>query len=139
MTEPMLWWTVAGILVVCELLSGTFYLLMLAIGATAGAIAAQLGASQAWQIVIAAGSGASAITLWHLRRQRNTAPADSTDQNQHFDIGETVQVPSWNAQGEVRVLHRGTHWSAICADSTPTPGLHRIIELKGSRLVLAKV
>ena len=140
MTEPMLWWIIAGFLVVSELLTGTFYLLMLALGATAGAMAAHAGVPQTWQIAIAAGVGASAITLWHLRCLRNAASSDSSsmDPNQHFDIGETVQVSSWNAKGEARVQHRGTQWPAVCADSAPQTGTHRIIEIKGSRLVLTK-
>ena len=45
MNESTIWWLIAGSLVGIELMTGTFYLLMLAIGATAGAIAAhaQLG------------------------------------------------------------------------------------------------
>jgi membrane protein implicated in regulation of membrane protease activity len=141
MTEPMLWWITAGLLVVSELLTGTFYLLMLALGATAGAMAAYAGVNQTWQIVIAALVGVAAITLWHLRRLRHTPPSDndSMDPNQHFDIGETVQVTSWNAQGEARVQYRGTQWPAICADRIPHHGPHRIVEIKGSRLVLSKI
>ena len=36
-SAPTLWWVLAGVLVVAELLSGTFYLLMIALGAAAGA------------------------------------------------------------------------------------------------------
>ena len=32
MSEPTLWWLVTGAIVAAELLTGTFYLLMLAIG-----------------------------------------------------------------------------------------------------------
>ena len=38
-----LWWLATGVVVIVELLSGTFYLLMLAIGLAAGAVAAHLG------------------------------------------------------------------------------------------------
>ena len=34
------WWIVAGVLVAAELATGTFYLLMVAIGCAAGALAA---------------------------------------------------------------------------------------------------
>jgi len=40
MNESTIWWLIAGSLVGIELMTGTFYLLMLAIGASAGAIAA---------------------------------------------------------------------------------------------------
>ena len=42
MNESTIWWLIAGSLVGIELMTGTFYLLMLAIGASAGAIAAKI-------------------------------------------------------------------------------------------------
>ena len=45
MTDWMSWLVVAGILVIAELFTGTFYLLMIAIGLSAGALAALAGAS----------------------------------------------------------------------------------------------
>ena len=38
-----LWWLMAGVAVAIELLTGTFYLLMLAIGSAAGAVVAHTG------------------------------------------------------------------------------------------------
>ena len=40
MSHATIWWILTGSLVIAELLTGTFYLLMLAIGAAAGAMAA---------------------------------------------------------------------------------------------------
>ena len=40
------WWIAVGLLVAAEMFTGTFYLLMLAIGMTAGAVAAHLRLSQ---------------------------------------------------------------------------------------------
>ena len=57
MDDPTLWWLVAGGLIVTELLTGTFYLLMLSLGAVAAALAAYVGVSVAWQIVTAAAVG----------------------------------------------------------------------------------
>ena len=54
MAESTLWWLLTGTAVGVELLTGTFYLLMLAIGLAAAAIAAHLGASFTVQIVVAA-------------------------------------------------------------------------------------
>ena len=42
MAESTLWWLLAGGIVAAELLTGTFYLLMLALGVAAAAIAAHL-------------------------------------------------------------------------------------------------
>ncbi|HNJ45700.1 MAG TPA: NfeD family protein, partial [Ottowia sp.] len=51
MADSTVWWIAAGLLVAAELLTGTFYLLMLAIGAAAGALAAHAGLSLSAQLV----------------------------------------------------------------------------------------
>ena len=56
-----LWWLMAGVTVAIELLSGTFYLLMLAIGMAAGAVAAHMGLGLTMQIVTCAVVGASTV------------------------------------------------------------------------------
>ena len=58
MNDTSIWWLVTGALVAAELLSGTFYLLMLAIGAAAAALSAHLGLGLNGQIVTAALVGA---------------------------------------------------------------------------------
>mgnify|MGYP002137430483 CR=1 FL=1 len=137
MDNPTLWWLIAGGLVVAELLSGTFYLLMLSLGAVAAALTAYAGASVTWQIVTAAAVGGAAAVLWHLKKPLNN---DAQDSNVHLDIGETVSVEAWDAQGHTQVKHRGAQWTAVwTASQAPEPGLHRIVEITGSRLVLEKI
>ncbi|MGQ9723753.1 MAG: NfeD family protein [Tepidimonas sp.] len=48
MADSTLWWVLTGVAVVAELLSGTFFLLMLAVGGAAGAIAAHAVQITAW-------------------------------------------------------------------------------------------
>src|SRR5664279_2492804 len=62
------WWVAAGIAVAAELGTGTFYLLMIALGLAAGAVAAQLGSAPAYQLLAAAAIGGGATALWHWRR-----------------------------------------------------------------------
>src|SRR6478735_10058836 len=54
MADSTVWWLLAGTAVAVELVTGTFYLLMLGIGLAAGAIAAHLGAGIAVQLVVGA-------------------------------------------------------------------------------------
>src|SRR5688500_16392511 len=61
MAEPTVWWLLAGAAVAVELATGTFYLLMLALGMAAAAIAAHLGASIPLQLVTAAVVGGGAV------------------------------------------------------------------------------
>jgi membrane protein implicated in regulation of membrane protease activity len=129
MSEPTLWWLLAGALVAFELLSGTFYLLMLAPGAVAAALAAHTGLSLTTQIV-----------AWHWKRMRhNHEPPAQANANVNLDIGETVQIAAWNADGTASVQYRGAHWTAIHRTGViPTPGAHRVAEMAGSRLLVDK-
>ena len=63
-----------------ELMSGTFYLLMLAIGALAAALAAHLGAGLTTQLVTAAVVGGLAVVLWRQKAcvARRKAPPSCT-------------------------------------------------------------
>ena len=137
MDNPTLWLTIAGVLVMAELLTGTFYLLMLSLGATAAALTAYADGTLTWQIVSAAIVGGGAAVLWHLKKPLSN---DAQDSNVHLDIGETVSVETWDTQGHAQVKHRGAQWTAVCAaNATPEPGLHRISEMQGNRLVLKKI
>lgn len=137
--SPTLWWVAAGVLVAAELATGTFYLLMLALGAAAGAVAAHLGFAAALQIVTAAAVGGFTTAAWHWQRRRQPAPAPAAaNRDVNLDIGERVQVAAWNADGSARVQYRGAAWSARYAGpDAPRPGEHYIIAVEGSRLVLA--
>lgn len=137
MNDTNIWWLVTGGLVVAELMTGTFYLLMLAIGAAAAALAAHLGMDVTTQLVTAALVGGAAVVLWRRRSLRREA---QTPTELHLDIGETVEVDQWDAHGTAQVKHRGANWTAVCtAAQTPSPGTHRIQAIQGSRLVLEKI
>ena len=62
------WWVAAGVAVAVELATGTFYLLMIALGLAGAAVAAMLGLGLTAQIVSAALIGGGATALWHRRR-----------------------------------------------------------------------
>jgi len=139
-TAPTLWWLVAGALVAAELATGTFYLLMLALGAAAAAMASHLGLGLTAQLVIGAIVGGGAVAAWHLRRQGPAAPADaSTNRDINLDIGSTVHVPEWRADGTARVSYRGAPWDVKWAGSGPAaPGDHLIHAVEGNRLMLVR-
>ncbi len=141
MAFSTVWWLVTGGLIAVELLTGTFYLLMLSLGAAAAALAAHADMTLTWQLVIGAVVGALAVTLWHFKNSRaQTHNEDSRDANIHLDLGEIVQVKEWDAEGLALVKHRGAQWTALLAPGqTPTTGAHRIVEIQGSRLVIEKI
>ena len=135
------WWVVAGGLVAVELATGTFYLLMLALGAAAAAIAAHSGAGLSGQLVVAAVVGGGAVAAWRLRRQRQpAAPRAEANRDINLDIGTRVQVSAWSPDGTARVAHRGATWSARHSGSgAPQPGSHVIVAVNGSELMLQRV
>ena len=135
------WWLVAGLLVLGELFVGSFYLLMLALGGVAGAVAAHLGAGYPAQLVTAALVGAGTTALWHFSRARapRSAPVES-NRDANLDIGQRVQVEAWDATGSARVQYRGSGWTAQYGGSgTPAPGLHVIVAVQGNRLIVEAV
>lgn len=141
MAESTLWWLATGGLVVAELLTGTFYLLMLALGFALAAVAAHLGWSLPQQLVVAAVVGGAAVVGWHMRQKKRRVqePPAQANSNVNLDIGETVLVDAWNPDGTADVHYRGARWTAIHRQGvSPSPGLHRVAELVGNRLLVDK-
>ncbi len=142
MADTTLWWLAAGILVAAELVTGTFYLLMLALGLAAGAVAAHLGLGGALQVVAAALIGGGAVLAWHLlrRRPQDAAPA-SANPDVNLDVGETVHIAAWGPDGTASVKYRGAQWTALPApgQSAGSSGAHRIVEVRGSQLLVTKI
>ena len=141
MAETTIWWLLAGTAVAVELLTGTFYLLMLATGLAAAALAAHAGLSAPSQSVVAAVVGGGAVVGWHLLRRRR--PPDlpaAANRDVNLDIGETVQVTRWQPDGTTQVKYRGALWTALPAPGAiPVAGAHRIREVVGSRLVIEQL
>jgi membrane protein implicated in regulation of membrane protease activity len=141
MAESTVWWLLAGTAVAIELATGTFYLLMLAFGMAAGAFAAPPGGPVAAQLIPAALVGAGAVGAWHLqRRKRPPEPAASANRDVNLDIGETVQVDAWNADGTASIKYRGANWTVVAASGVVHgTGPHRVREVVGNRLVVEKI
>ena len=138
MADWMHWLIAAGIVVILELFTGTFYLLMIAIGLAAGALAALAGAAMAMQTLAAAVVGVLATLL--LRRSRYGRPQrrdPAFDAAINIDVGQTVNVPAWQ-DGMARVMYRGALWDVeLVPGATAAPGLYTIREVRGSRLIVA--
>jgi membrane protein implicated in regulation of membrane protease activity len=138
--ELWLVWLVAGFaLVIAELLTGTFYLLVIAVGAFAGAVVAWTGANLVVQAVlgsIVAVGGALGVHHWHSRRR----PGDTANDN-FLDRGQPVVLEGWaNESARIaRVKYRGTTWDArLAAGDRPAPGSTLYIQAQdGNTLVVA--
>jgi membrane protein implicated in regulation of membrane protease activity len=108
--DPALLWAVIGlVLVIVELLTGTFYLLMLGIAAFGAAGTAWLGYDFAVQVIVAAvvaGVGCYAV---HVYREKSKA-----EQMPPIDAGMPASFESWTDAGArlARVRYRGASWDA---------------------------
>lgn len=108
--EAWLAWGVLGlVLVIAELLSGTFYLVMLGIAAFGAAAAAGLGLVFAVQAIIACVVAAAGCYGVHAYRAKNRA-----QQMAPIDAGMPASFESWTDSGArfARVRYRGASWDA---------------------------
>jgi membrane protein implicated in regulation of membrane protease activity len=141
MSDSTLWWLLTGAVVALELFSGTFYLLMLAVGTAAGALAAHAGAGTALQLVVAAAVGSAAVIAWYVAKKRKPSdPSTRALRSVNLDVGEVIQIDTWLPDGTASVRYRGAQWTAIQRPGNPpAPGSYRVAELVGSRLLVEKV
>jgi len=139
MSQATLWWVVAGVLVAVELTQGTFYLLMLALGCVAGALAAHAGAGLALQLALAALVGSGATAAWHFKRARSPRSKPShLNSDVNLDIGERIRVGAWDADGLARVTYRGSQWTvSFQGPGFPAAGMHVVVAVQGNRLIVA--
>jgi membrane protein implicated in regulation of membrane protease activity len=137
-----IWILLAGVLVGAELFTGTFYLLMLALGMAAGGIAAYAGLTREWQLIIAAAVGiAATVALRRSRFGKLRKDAAERDPNVSMDIGQFIAIDTWQRVGAAyvaRVPYRGALWDVdLESGSNPLPGQFRINEIRGSRLIVS--
>jgi membrane protein implicated in regulation of membrane protease activity len=143
MEASTIWWIAAAGLVIAEMLTGTVYLLAIALGLAAGALAAHAGLSLTLQIVLAALVGAGSTLVWHFskaRRSRISTVGVSANTDVNQDIGAQVQVEAWNADGTAYIQYRGAQWTVLAQQGADrVEGLHRVKEVVGNRLVVERI
>lgn len=133
-----IWWMVLAFgLLIAGLLTGTFYLLVIAAALAAAGLADLAGASLTLQLVVAAAIGFSGA-LW-LRRSRFGRLKTEGDRLQNLDVGQMIRVDSWTAGNTARAQYRGAEWDVMLAPGeTAAPGEFVIRSVQGSRLVVAR-
>mgnify|MGYP006184211239 CR=1 FL=1 len=141
MADSTLWWLLAGSAIALELFTGTFYLLMLAVGMCAGALAAHAGLSTPWQLISAAAVGSAGVLAWYMIKRRTPAdPSVRSMRSVNLDVGEVLQIEEWRSDGTASVQYRGAQWTVIQRPGNAlTPGAYRVAELVGNRLMVEKV
>jgi membrane protein implicated in regulation of membrane protease activity len=131
-------WAIAGlVLVIVELLTGTFYLLMLALAAFGAAAAAWLGYEFPIQALVAA--AVAGVGCWgvHLYRARDRGAKMAP-----IDAGMPASFETWIDAGSrlARVRYRGASWDAhVEGAETVEPGaMLYVLSADGNTLKVAK-
>ncbi|WP_338849401.1 NfeD family protein [Massilia sp. W12] len=135
------WAALAGFLVICELLSGTFYLLMLALGMVAGAVLAAFNFPPSVQMLGAALVAVIGVAWlhnshlgWHARR------GNDADESWSLDLGQSVHVQNWRCEGGrfvTRISYRGAEWDCELQQGKPVEGArYRIQQMRGNCLIV---
>lgn len=141
MADSSIWWLLTGAVVAVELMTGTFYLLMFAVGLAAAAIAAHLGLGVSAQLVIAAFVGGGAVIAWHILRGKKMIGKNAEfNSDVNMDIGQTVHVGAWHTDGTANIKYRGANWAAQLQEGSESgPGNYSVEQVVGSRLILKKL
>jgi membrane protein implicated in regulation of membrane protease activity len=128
-----MWWVAAAALIAAELLTGTFYLLVVGVAVACGGIAAWLGwsaANQWFTASILGVVGVTALEWW--KRSRGGTPRQPG-----LDVGQLVHVQSWGPNRTARVRYRGSTWDAeLATPDTPQAETMYIAAMRGSVLIL---
>lgn len=127
-------WAILGLtLVIVELLTGTFYLLMFGIAAFGAAAAAYLGFEFPVQALVAAAVAVAGCYGVYEYRTRN-----ASRQMASVDAGQPANFEGWIDQGArlARVNYRGASWEArVSGDDAPEPGaLVYVLDTHGNTL-----
>jgi membrane protein implicated in regulation of membrane protease activity len=136
MDHSLIWAIVGLVLVIAELLTGTFYLLMLGVAAFGAAAAAWLGLGFGPQIIVAALVSAIGCYGVHLYRMKNASKAMPS-----LDAGMPATFEAWIDSGarRARVRYRGAPWEAqVQGEDAPVPGaMLYVVDVDGNTLKVA--
>jgi membrane protein implicated in regulation of membrane protease activity len=133
------WFVIGFGLVLAELLTGTFYLLVIAVAFGAAGVVALLGAPMVAQLGTAAAVSLGG-TLW-LRSSRfghRLHDRATSDHVQNMDIGQTLRVDHWSPNRTARASYRGATWDVeLVPGEAPVSGEFVIREIQANRLIVA--
>ena len=137
-----IWFVLAVVALILELVTGTFYLLLAAVAFAGAGIAAWLGAAIAWQLLICSVLGLAG--LYALKAGGVLKKGSRANANRNtdviMDIGQIVQVAEWSPARTASVQYRGAQWQARLDPSCqidPAAGQYRITGVDGIVLILA--
>ena len=138
MDSYIVWFVVAFGLLVAELLTGTFYLLVIATALAVAGFAALAGASSPLQFIVAAAIGLGGSIWLRSTRFGKRLHERGDDLVQNMDIGQTLRVEHWTPARTARASYRGAVWDVeLAPGEQPAGGEFVIREINANRLIVA--
>lgn len=139
-----IWFAIAAVAVILELLTGTFVLLLVGLGAVAAGAAVWFGQDIIIQLALLA--IIPVIGIFVLKRMgkfhlRNPLASES-DVNLNLDIGKSVFVEEWITERRLaHVNFRGAQWQAKPSESyfELRGGKHKIVAIRGIVLIVEPI
>jgi membrane protein implicated in regulation of membrane protease activity len=138
--ETWVIWAIIGFgLVIAEMVTGTFYLLVISLGFFAAAACEALGANFLLQAIV--GSVVALVGAWLVHHWHESQRTKDGGKSNLLDRGQAVVLEGWTNEsaGIARVRYRGASWDArVPAGEHPQTGATLYIEgQEGSMLLLA--
>lgn len=133
------WWFVIGLaLLIAELTTGTFYLLVLAIATGAAGLASLIGAPFAVQLLVAAVIGVGGSLALRRSRAARQRGREAGDVLQNLDVGQVLRINQWSPNRTARAAYRGAQWDVELAQGEEAAAGEFVIrEIHANRLVVA--
>jgi len=137
MDLPLAWLIAGFVLIIVELVTGTFYLLVLGVAALFGAGVGYAGGAFVWQAIVAAIVAVAGV-IWVHRFRQTLNPK----RMQGLDFGQPAAFDSWVNQGagQARVKYRDALWDAqVAGGVSGEPGeILYITSVDGNTLKVSK-
>ena len=142
MANWIVWFIGAGVLIVLELMTGTFYLLAVSVCLLAGGLVALVSGNVPLQFVVAGIVGLIA-GYFAYRKTLHSKSQPEKNSNVLLDIGQNIVVDKWNEMpggiNQARVSYRGALWDVeLDFGIEAQPGVFFITEIRGNCLIVGK-
>ncbi len=137
MDIPLAWLIAGFALIIVELVTGTFYLLVLGLAALVGAGIGYAGGAMVWQAIVAAAVAVAGFFVVHRYKQ-----AMSPQRMPGLDVGQPAVFEAWVDQGagQARVRYRDALWDARVEGDAPERGeILYISAADGNTLKVSKI
>lgn len=134
------WWLLALGLGIAEILTGTFYLIVLAIACVIGGVTALVGLPSTWQLLLTA---VCAFGGWGLLLYYRSKGGAGAAGEMRLDVGQQLRIIEWQEPRRTQVRYRGAQWPVELAPDAQVevaiPGQFVITKVEGGRLIVAPV